>query len=77
LGLRGGDVTFYLHPTNGDDAGSGGQGSPLRTLAEAARRVNASEGAGAVTVVLAERCSGRVRSRPALGGLHHAHERVA
>lgn len=46
--------TIYLNPASGMDTNSGAKGSPLRTLAEAARRVNRSDGAGAMTIVLSE-----------------------
>lgn len=46
--------TIHLDPASGLDTNSGAQGSPLRTLAEAARRVNETSGAGPMTVVLAE-----------------------
>jgi hypothetical protein len=46
--------TIYLHPAKGEDANSGTKDSPLRTLAEAARRVNRSDGSGAMTIVLSE-----------------------
>ena len=46
--------TIHLNPASGLDTNSGTQGSPLRSLAEAARRVNQSSGSGAMTVVLAE-----------------------
>ena len=46
--------TLYLNPASGSDTHSGAQGSPLRTLAEAARRVNESSGTGPVTIVLSE-----------------------
>ena len=46
--------TIYLHPANGADTNLGAQGSPLRTLAEAARRVNANTGTGPMTIVLSE-----------------------
>jgi hypothetical protein len=45
---------LYVNPATGNDANAGGQQSPLSTLAEAARRVNASSGAGAMTIVLTE-----------------------
>jgi hypothetical protein len=54
MALGSGGDTIYLHPANGADTNSGAKDSPLRTLAEAARRVNGSEGTGAVTIVLAE-----------------------
>ena len=46
--------TIHLNPASGSDTNSGVQSSPLRTLAEAARRVNETSGAGPMTVVLAE-----------------------
>jgi hypothetical protein len=46
--------TIYLNPASGVDTSSGSQGSPLRTLAEASRRVNESGGSGATTIILAE-----------------------
>lgn len=46
--------TLYLHPANGADTNSGAKASPLRTLAEAARRVNQSSGSGPMTIVLSE-----------------------
>ncbi len=47
-------TTIFLHPARGADSNSGAETSPLRTLAEAARRVNLLRGAGAVTILLAE-----------------------
>ncbi len=44
----------YVNPAAGADTNSGAKASPLRTLAEAARRVNQSGGEGAMTIVLAE-----------------------
>jgi hypothetical protein len=46
--------TIYLNPAEGADTNSGAKGSPLKTLAEAARRVSKSEGTGPMTVVLSE-----------------------
>jgi hypothetical protein len=46
--------TLHLNPASGSDTNSGTQGSPLRTLAEAARRVNGMNGTGGMTIVLAE-----------------------
>ena len=46
--------TIYLNPASGVDTNSGAKGSPLRSLTEAARRVNRSDGAGAMTIVLSE-----------------------
>lgn len=43
---------IYVNPATGVDTNSGSQSSPLKTLAEAARRMNQSEGSGAVTIVL-------------------------
>lgn len=45
---------IYLNPASGADTNIGTKDSPLRSLAEAARRVNHSEGTGPVTVVLSE-----------------------
>ena len=45
---------LYLNPAIGADVNLGTKDSPLRTLAEAARRVNQSTGTGPVTVVLSE-----------------------
>jgi hypothetical protein len=45
---------IYVNPATGSDASPGAKDSPLRTLAEAARRVNMSEAAGPMTVVLSE-----------------------
>ena len=46
--------TVYVHPATGADTNFGDEDSPLRTLAEAARRVNQSTGTGAMTIVLSE-----------------------
>ncbi len=46
--------TLYLNPASGADTNAGTKDSPLRTLAEAARRVNQSAGSGPMTVVLSE-----------------------
>ncbi len=45
---------IWVNPASGDDRAPGGRTSPLRTLAEASRRVNQSEGAGPVTIYLSE-----------------------
>jgi len=45
---------IWVNPATGGDANSGAKGSPLRTVAEAARRVNQSSGEGAMTIVLTE-----------------------
>jgi hypothetical protein len=45
---------LYLNPAAGADANPGTKTSPLRTLAEAARRVNRSDGSGTLTVMLSE-----------------------
>lgn len=47
--------TIYLNPASGADTNSGAKESPLRTLAEAARRVNQGSGSGAMTIVLLRR----------------------
>ena len=46
--------TIHVHPARGSDANSGAADSPLRTLAEAARRVNRADGAGPMTIILSE-----------------------
>lgn len=46
--------TLYLDPATGADTNSGGKDSPLRTLAEAAVRVNQSDGTGPLTIMLSE-----------------------
>jgi len=46
-------TTIYVHPT-GADTNPGTKDRPLRTLAGAARRVNASTGGGAIDIVLSE-----------------------
>ena len=43
---------IYVNPAIGSDTSSGAKGSPLRALAEAARRVNASTSSGAITILL-------------------------
>jgi len=48
-----GDAIF-VNPVTGADANPGTKNSPLRTLAEAARRVNTSDGVGPMTIVLSE-----------------------
>ena len=45
---------LWVHPAIGDDAGPGTLPAPLKTLAEAARRVNRSEGTGPATIYLSE-----------------------
>jgi len=46
--------TIYLNPASGTDTNSGAKDSPLRTLAEAARRVNQNDGTGLMTLILSE-----------------------
>ena len=46
--------TIYLNPATGADGNSGAKAAPLRTLAEAGRRVSQSAGTGPLTVVLAK-----------------------
>jgi hypothetical protein len=48
------DNTLYVHPSRGADGAAGSKSSPLRTLAEAARRVNKSAGTGPVAIILSE-----------------------
>lgn len=45
---------LWVNPAKGDDGAPGTRLAPLKTLAEAARRVNRSEGAGPVTIYLSE-----------------------
>ena len=45
---------LYLNPATGADTNPGTKDGPLRTLAEAARRVNQSTGTGPTTIVLSE-----------------------
>ncbi len=45
---------IWVNPATGADTNSGAKASPLRSLAEAARRVNQSSGTGAVTVIVSE-----------------------
>lgn len=45
---------IYVHPVTGADSNAGSQDRPLRTLAAAARRVNASTGAGPIAMILSE-----------------------
>jgi hypothetical protein len=47
-------ITLYLNPATGADTNSGAKDSRLRTLAEAARRVNQADGTGPMTVTLSE-----------------------
>lgn len=46
--------TLYVNPGTGADANPGTKESPLRALAEAARRMNKSDGTGPMTIVLSE-----------------------
>lgn len=46
--------TLYVNAVTGNDANAGGKDAPLRTLPEAARRVNRSDATGPLTVVLSE-----------------------
>lgn len=48
------DRNIYLNPESGKDGNSGTKDSPLKTLYEAARRVNAANGKGAITIHLSE-----------------------
>ena len=45
---------LYVNPATGTDTNPGAKDTPLRTLAEAARRVNRSEGNGPMTIALSE-----------------------
>jgi hypothetical protein len=46
--------TIFVNPATGADANSGAQTAPLKTLAEAGRRVSQSAGTGSMTVVLSK-----------------------
>ncbi len=46
--------TLYVHPEIGSDKNNGKKDSPLRTLREASRRVNTTDGEGALTIFLSE-----------------------
>ena len=48
------DGNIYLNPEFGNDANGGTKESPLKTLGEAARRVNQANGKGAITIYLTE-----------------------
>jgi len=48
------EIVFHVNPKTGDDANDGARATPLRTLAEAGRRVSRSEGTGPITVLLSE-----------------------
>jgi hypothetical protein len=48
------EINLYVHPAHGADTNAGGKDSPLRTLFEAARRVNESTGSESMTIMLAE-----------------------
>jgi len=45
---------LHLNPATGTDTNPGTKDNPLRTLSEAARRVNTSDAAGPMTIVLSE-----------------------
>jgi len=45
---------IYVNPSTGNDQNAGSQEQPLKTLNEAARRVNGSNGTGAITIYLSE-----------------------
>jgi hypothetical protein len=45
---------IYINPDTGNDHSTGSQEQPLKTLNEAARRINESNGTGAVTIYLSE-----------------------
>lgn len=48
------DGNIYLHPEFGNNSGTGTKETPLKTLNEAARRVNQANGKGAVNIILFE-----------------------
>ena len=45
---------IFVNPDTGNDQNTGSQEQPVKTLFEAARRVNQSNGSGAVTIYLSE-----------------------
>ena len=45
---------IFVNPNSGNDQNAGSQELPVKTLNEAARRVNESNGTGAVTIYLSE-----------------------
>ena len=49
-----GDGNIYLNPESGSDANKGSKDQPIKTLFEAAQRINSANGKGSVTVYLAE-----------------------
>jgi hypothetical protein len=51
---EGAGTTIYLHPANGANTNPGTKEKPLRTLAAAAKLVNAGAGSSAIDIVLAE-----------------------
>jgi hypothetical protein len=53
-GASGSGNTIYLNPETGGDGNSGGKEAPLRTLAEAGRRVSQSTGSEPMTIVLSK-----------------------
>ena len=48
------DGNIYLNPELGNDASIGTKESPLKTLFEAASRVNQANGKGAITIYLSD-----------------------
>ena len=51
---RDAQALLYVNPVSGVDTGPGTKEGPLRTLAEAARRVNGGSGTGPLAIVLSE-----------------------
>ena len=49
-----GAIEIWINPANGTDTNPGTKAGPLRTLDEAARRVNQSSGDGPMTIILTE-----------------------
>lgn len=47
-------ATLHVNPVTGDDTKAGSERLPLRTLAEAARRVSSDTGRGSLTVIMTE-----------------------
>ena len=46
--------TIFLNPATGNDTNSGAKDRPLKTLTEAARRVNQADGTAPITIMLSE-----------------------
>ncbi len=47
---------FYVNAKTGNDINTGSKSQPLKTIAEAAKRINASTDKNATTIILSEGC---------------------